>query len=247
MRREKQPTTQAPPWKPIHPNQAPRIALCRRAWERRAVQGDDDWTPAGHVFTNYSWNECPEGVPWAALKVAWRMDEANPALRCVLCDGPLAVQSFAHGLTAGAIIRDCLSCRVSYRDGVGHSGVSDWLRRLPPEVRPNRMAMTFSIGGGVRRDDPEPDLVVREWSRFVAGEWSEAVPRTRGTYLTAAAVGPFTTRTIEHDAVTKPRRGKQRPDEGWWWTERLPDGAETLPFGPDDSWTTNPRRTPDAE
>ena len=249
MRRAKKPSTQAPAWTPIHPNRAPRIARCRSAWENRAVPGDDDWTPAEHVSTNYSWDACPDGVPWAALKAAWGVDEANPALGCVLCHGALAARSFGHALTAGGIVRECLWCRVAYVDHCGHSGVSAWLRLLPAEVRPNRFSMSFSTrGGGVPGDPPEPDALAREWSRFVrAGHWSQAVPRKWGTYVTATAEGPFTTRTIELDEGAIPRRAEHRGYNGWWWTERLPDGVETLPFGPDDSWTTKPRRTPDAE
>ena len=51
-----------------------------RKWQRRAIEEPDDWTPAPCSGSGFAWKGIePNRIPWAALKSAWRHENA-PAL-----------------------------------------------------------------------------------------------------------------------------------------------------------------------
>jgi hypothetical protein len=54
-----------------------------KKWQRRAVEEPDDWTAAPHTWAGFAWEGIePHGIPWAALKSAWRRTTAPACLNC---------------------------------------------------------------------------------------------------------------------------------------------------------------------
>jgi hypothetical protein len=63
-----------------------------KKWERRHIEESNDWTAAPGTHSGFRWEGVePNGIPWAALKSAWR--RTTPML-CPNCDEPTVLTNF---------------------------------------------------------------------------------------------------------------------------------------------------------
>jgi hypothetical protein len=111
-------------------------------WKQRFVDRPDDRMAAAGTSSGFAWEGVESnGIPWTAMKSAWRRTLPTP---CPNCDGPTLLTNFGYRRTGmlgrePRFIRVCGSCRRSFQD---HSvkDVSGWiLASLDAEVVPDYM------------------------------------------------------------------------------------------------------------
>jgi hypothetical protein len=111
-----------------------------RKWQRRGVEGPDDWTAAPHTWSGFAWNGVePNRIPWAALKSAWRRASATP---CLNCDQPTLLSNFGFPWSGmfnrrPLFIHVCGRCRRLFEDR-SVKDVPGWMAsNLDAEVLPD--------------------------------------------------------------------------------------------------------------
>jgi hypothetical protein len=118
------------------------LGLYLGKWEQRFVDRPDDRLAAPGTSSGYAWEGVESnGIPWAALKSAWRRTVPMP---CQNCDRPTLLTNFGYRRTGmlgrePIFVRICGPCWRSFRD---HSvrDVSGWmLANLDAEVVPDYM------------------------------------------------------------------------------------------------------------
>jgi hypothetical protein len=115
------------------------LGLYLGKWEQRFVDRPDDRLAAPGTSSGYAWEGVESnGIPWTAMKSAWRRTVPTP---CPNCDGPTMLTNFGYR-RSGMLGREprfvhvCGPCRRSFQD---HSvrEVSGWMRaNLDAEVLP---------------------------------------------------------------------------------------------------------------
>jgi hypothetical protein len=118
------------------------LGLYLKKWEQRFVDRPDDRMAAAGTSSGFAWEGVEgKGIPWAALKSAWRRTVPTP---CPNCDGPTLLTNFGYRRT-GMLGREprfvhvCGPCRRSFQD---HSvrDVPGWmLANLDAAVLPDYM------------------------------------------------------------------------------------------------------------
>lgn len=95
------------------------LELFQSKWERRFENEADDLEAAHNTSSGFAWKGLPDGgVPWAALKSAWRR---GVGVTCQNCSGPTILANFGLRQVGvfnrcGFIEHVCGACRRSFRD-----------------------------------------------------------------------------------------------------------------------------------
>jgi hypothetical protein len=113
-----------------------------RKWQRRYIEERNDWTAAPYTFSGFGWQGIESnGIPWAALKSAWRRTNPMP---CPNCDEPTVLTNF--GLPQYSMlnrearfVHACRRCQRLFRDdSIGRFDVENWMvLHLDAEVWPH--------------------------------------------------------------------------------------------------------------
>jgi hypothetical protein len=115
------------------------LGVYQRKWRWRAIDEQDDWTPAPCSGSNYCWEGIQQGfVPWKVLKAAWRHENAP---LCRNCDKPTLLTVFGF-FVAGfyklepRVVRICLQCTSQFKDGSAWGGPAWMVANLDERLLP---------------------------------------------------------------------------------------------------------------
>lgn len=111
-----------------------------RKWTHRYVQGADDWDVAPHTCGTLCWEQASSErmIPWAALKSAWRHDQAAS---CQNCGTPLMILRFLWVLPImfsgiRKVTRGCFRCHCEFENWVDMDFWGWLVKVLDAEVLP---------------------------------------------------------------------------------------------------------------
>lgn len=130
------------PISPFWPLNARWLRLYWKKWQRRHVEDSDDWRAAPGTHSGFAWEGVePHGIPWAALKSAWR--RITP-MACPNCDVPTLLVSFGLPQCGfcnreARFVHGCRQCHRLFRDdSIDRFDVERWMvSNLDAEVLPN--------------------------------------------------------------------------------------------------------------
>ncbi len=111
-------------------------------WRRRNIEETDDWQAAPDTFSGFVWQGVEaNGIPWAALKSAWR--RTTPML-CLNCAAPTLLTNFGlpqWGMfnRQARFLHACGRCQRRFQDdSIDRFDVERWLlSNLDAEVLPD--------------------------------------------------------------------------------------------------------------
>jgi hypothetical protein len=116
------------------------LGVYQTKWRRRAIDEQDDWTPAPCSGSNYCWEGIQQGfVPWKVLKAAWRHENAP---LCRNCDKPTLLAVFGF-FVAGfyklepSVVRICPQCTSQFKDGSAWGGPAWMVANLDGPLLPS--------------------------------------------------------------------------------------------------------------
>lgn len=116
------------------------LDVYQRKWRRRAIDEQDDCTPAPCISSNYCWEGVEQGrIPWRVLKSAWEHEDAP---LCQNCNKPTLLTTFGNFSNGyykrGAIVvRICPLCRSVFEDHSPWDGPAWMLANLDTPLLPN--------------------------------------------------------------------------------------------------------------
>jgi hypothetical protein len=129
------------PISPFWPLNARWLRLYWKKWQRRHVEDSDDGTAAPGTHSGFGWEGIePHGIPWAALKSAWR--RIMPMV-CPNCDVPTLLVNFGLPQCGfcnreARFVHGCRQCHRLFRDySIDRFEVETWMvSNLDAEVLP---------------------------------------------------------------------------------------------------------------